>query len=150
MLLKDRTVSSVENRVLAQNPEIDAKSVWSGEYFKQYESYFADQFYGRDNWVKNYTKLQMKTKPIYANGFYITKDKYILIKPDDNLPKKELDTSATHINELGEYLANKGTKLYYFSIPSKRNMLSPSLPTYVPKGTMKKIKIICFHNYTLK
>lgn len=131
---KDRKISEFENRVLAQKPAPNLKQIASGEYFKQYENYFSDQFYKRDNWVKYYTQLQMEITPVYVNGYHITKDNYILVRPDEGFPKNDLNRSAAHVNELGKYLANKGTKLYYFALPSKRNMLVQSLPSYVPKG----------------
>ena len=131
---QDREKSEFENRFLAQNPEVSSQKIASGEYFKQFETYFVDQFYQRDNWVKYYTQLQMKITPVYINGYHITNDDYILAKPDEGFPQKAEDIAATNVNELGNYLANKDAKLYYFSLPSKKNMLVKSLPKYVPKG----------------
>lgn len=131
---QDREKSSFENRFLAQNPDISLEKIGSGEYFKQFDTYFVDQFYKRDSWVKYYTLLQMKITPVYVNGYYVTKDNYILAKPDEGFPKNEMNKAAANVNKLGNYLANKHTKLYYFSLPSKRNMLVQSLPSYVPKG----------------
>lgn len=49
---KDKTVSVVENRTLAKKPNLTVESVLSGEYSRDFENYFADNFAVRDNLVK--------------------------------------------------------------------------------------------------
>ncbi|PGK51247.1 hypothetical protein CN918_26005 [Priestia megaterium] len=137
---KDNAKSVFENRTLAQEPVKDLKLIWSGQYFKQYESYFADQFVLRDRWVRHYTDLQMAMPKTYVNGFYIAKDNHLIAQPTTNFPKAELDASAKSLNELGAYLQKKGTPLYYFPLPSKANMARDLLPSYVPKGTIEANK----------
>lgn len=48
LFTKDRAISERENRALAQRPEFHSGKLFSGEYFTEYENYFADQFFGRD------------------------------------------------------------------------------------------------------
>lgn len=133
-LSEDLKTSQLENRTLAQNPVKDPSLIWSGEYFKQFETYFTDQFIARDKWVEQYTKLQMKISPTYVNGYYVTSDDTILEKPINYTDTKQLDLAASQLNRLGEHLTNKKTKLYFVSNPSKSNMLARSLPDHFPKG----------------
>lgn len=135
---KDHKVSDLENRKLAQKPVKDPKLIWSGKYFKQYESYFSDQFIGRDRWVAKYTQLKLKTTPVYVNGYHLMKDNTILQKPTNDFPKKEIDWTARQVNDLGRYLHEKGTTLYYFSLPSKTNVFSDFLPSFAPNGRVEE------------
>lgn len=48
LFTKDRLVSERENRALAQLPEFRKEKLFSGEFFTEYENYFADQFFSRD------------------------------------------------------------------------------------------------------
>lgn len=137
-LAKDHKASDLENRKLAQKPEKDPKLIWSGKYFKQYESYFSDQFIGRDRWVAQYTKLKLKTTPVYVNGYYLMKDNTILQKPIHDFPKEDMDWVARQVNGLGRYLQEKETPLYYFSLPSKTNVFSDFLPSIAPKSHMEE------------
>lgn len=137
---KDNAQSVYENRTLAQKPVKDLKLIWSGTYFKQYETYFSDQFIYRDRWVRHYTDLQMALPNTYVNGFYIAKDDHLVAQPTTDFPKAELDASAKTLNDLGAYLQKKGTPLYYFPLPSKANMARDLLPSYAPKGRIEANK----------
>ena len=139
-LKDDREFSNLEYRTLVQKPQKDLSLIRSGEYFKQYEDYFSDQFIARDEWVKRYTQLQMKVSPTFVNNLYVTDDNYIINRPNPDFPLEELNTSANEINQLGEYLNNKGTKLYQFLFPSKTNVFSSALPSYVPDGREEENK----------
>ncbi len=48
---KDKTISEVENRTLAKKPVLTIESILSGEYTRDFENYFADNFAVRDNLV---------------------------------------------------------------------------------------------------
>ena len=49
---KDETISEVENRALAQKPVFSVNNLLSGDYFKEFESFFSDHFFSRENFVK--------------------------------------------------------------------------------------------------
>ncbi|MFA5522950.1 MAG: DHHW family protein [Tissierellales bacterium] len=48
---KTQTVSEIENRSLKSMPELTLNSIASGDYFRDFESYFADHFLMRENLV---------------------------------------------------------------------------------------------------
>ena len=45
-------ISELENRALKAKPQFTAQKLWSGEYFQEYENYFADNFIFREKFVK--------------------------------------------------------------------------------------------------
>lgn len=133
-LAKDRESSILENRTLAQAPVKDPKLILSGAYSKSFETYFSDQFIGRDKWVEEYNKLQLAISPTYVNGYYVTKDDIIIQKPIDSFDIEGLDFASNQLNELGQYLKKRNINLYFFSNPSKLNLMASYLPSYLPKG----------------
>lgn len=51
LLLPKPTVSQYEKRELADFPALSAKALWSGEWMRDFESYYADTFPGRDVFI---------------------------------------------------------------------------------------------------
>lgn len=136
--LPDKEISKLENRFLAQMPEIRMDKIISGEWTKNFETYFADQFVLRDEWVELYTKWEMLMGKTFVNGYHVTDDYWIMAQPSNSFPQKELDDSAKMLNELGEILKEKGSKLYYFPMPAKVFEMADVLPSFVPKGRGKE------------
>ena len=51
LILPKPTVSQYEKRELASFPALSAKALWSGEWMRDFESYYADTFPGRDGFI---------------------------------------------------------------------------------------------------
>ena len=51
LVMKQQTISIMENRKLAVFPVYSDSLFWSGKYFKQLEEYYADNFPLRNNWI---------------------------------------------------------------------------------------------------
>lgn len=49
---KNKTISEVENRALAQRPNFTTDNLMSGQYFRDFESFFADHFFNREKLVQ--------------------------------------------------------------------------------------------------
>lgn len=49
---KDKTISETENRTLAQKPVFTMDNLLSGKFFGDFESFFADHFFDRENLVQ--------------------------------------------------------------------------------------------------
>lgn len=77
----DRDLSKVENRSLAQKPDLSLTSLLSGSYFNDYDLYFSDQLFQRDFLVKEYTMLQLNLNKTNINGTVIGKDGWLLQGP---------------------------------------------------------------------
>ncbi|WP_404322673.1 hypothetical protein LG298_23740 [Cytobacillus firmus] len=135
---EDRDISELENRPLAQKPEVTINGLITGELPKEYEEYFTDQFTNRDTWVEMFTKSELLLNKTFINNFHITDENFILARPSTGFPQKKLDASAEELNELGNILNQKGTSLYFFPMPAKINETNRLLPWYVPRGSGKK------------
>lgn len=51
LILPKPTVSEYEKRELAKFPAFSAKALWSGEWLRDFEAYYADTFPGRDGFI---------------------------------------------------------------------------------------------------
>ena len=60
LAMKKETVSETENRRLTQFPVYSDSALWSGQFFRQVEMYYADNFPFRDKWIKVSTSFRDK------------------------------------------------------------------------------------------
>jgi hypothetical protein len=60
LAMKKDSVSEMENRKLTLFPAYSDSSFWSGDYFKQIEMYYADNFPLRNKWISSATEFKNK------------------------------------------------------------------------------------------
>lgn len=124
LLAKDRTFSELENRNLSSKPEFTMSALVDGSYGKAFETYIADQFPLRNQFIstKAYSELFLQKKD--NNGVYIGKDDYFL--QDFKSPDLDLALrNANYINELA-----KGFHVYVGLAPTATKVLEDKLPIY--------------------
>ena len=51
LVVPSKKFSAGENRNLAQRPALSAEALKSGSWFSDFDTYYADQFVGRDFWM---------------------------------------------------------------------------------------------------
>lgn len=92
LAMKKESVSVMENRKLASFPVYTDSSLWKGKYFKDIESYYADNFPLRDKWINVSTVFRSKI------GFQSTEIKIYepVNDPEENEKK---DTTKEVIND---------------------------------------------------
>lgn len=98
---RDRSFSEEENRNLAQLPEFSGEAVLDGSYFKNLESYVADQFFGRDKWISMKMKEDQLLGRKESGGVFIGSDGYLLGQPDQPAPGL-VDENIRLINAFAE------------------------------------------------
>lgn len=92
-LLKDKTFSANENRVLQQRPQPSVESILAGDFEEAFQKYQDDQFPFRDGWItlKTAAKLALFSRDL--NGVYLCKDGYLIEKISKEDVDHELFTS---------------------------------------------------------
>lgn len=131
---EDRTVSSWENRSLAQKPALTLDSVIDGTYMSSYETYFTDQFPYRDLWMKAHVLIENYTNKTYVNNYYITDDNTILKQPEAYVVTESIDKSIEQMDLLGDTAKAVGSELYFFYLPSRIISLDELYPEFIDKG----------------
>ncbi|MBR6045177.1 MAG: hypothetical protein IKP47_06040 [Ruminococcus sp.] len=71
---KDRDFSEMENRTLAQKPEVSFENIKSGKFTDDLEKYISDQLFAKDQLVSLKTDFDRLLGKSYQNGVYIIKD----------------------------------------------------------------------------
>lgn len=142
----DRKTSYFENRELKQKPVISWKSVETGQYFKEYNDYFSDQFYKKDGLLSYYNKtkdtIKIKTEKVtkpknevagrIVNDYYVRDDGWIMLSPSNSpLDKKSIDLTIQKLDTLVNEVKKKGTEVYYFNVPHKITMLTHLYPNFL-------------------
>ncbi len=127
---KDRAESTTENRTLQQKPGIE--NIISKDYPGLYESYYTDQFVGRDELLKLYTEFEMAAKKSTVRGYYIV-DKWIMPEPTVKQEDEVIEASANKLNKFAKKISNDSRDIFYVSTPSKSIALNHLYPKYAPK-----------------
>ncbi len=125
-VLKDKTFSEQENRVLNQTPKVTVKGITSGKWMEQFEACLTDQFPGRDTWVgiKSYSeRLSGKTE---NNAVFFCQDD-TLIKRFDEPDSELVEKNIMAVNQLVE---NTDLPVYFSLIPGAVSIWDEKLPKY--------------------
>lgn len=83
LISKDKTYSEVENRMLAQKPELTWNNIISGKFMTDMESYITDQFFLRNQWIELKTAEDLAAGKRESNGVYIGKKGYLMEIQDE-------------------------------------------------------------------
>lgn len=112
-------ISETERRKLAQFPELSGKTLASGSFMTQFESYTLDQFPVRDSFRQfkslfHYGVLQQKDN----NGIYLAQG--YAAKLDYPLNTTSVSSAVQKFNSLYEtYLSGTGSEIYFAVVPDK-------------------------------
>ncbi len=77
-LIKDRDFSEMENRPLAQKPQLTAETVMNGEFGAGTEKYMSDQIFLKDRMMSLKTSFDLMSGRTYQNGVYFGSNGYLL------------------------------------------------------------------------
>lgn len=78
ILMHEKPFSENENRMLQQAPEFSDRTLFSGRFMKQAESFVADQFFLRDDWISLKLGMDKGIGRKESNGVYLGNDGYLL------------------------------------------------------------------------
>ena len=122
-ILPDRERSDVENRTLAQMPELTVSGVLDGTYMEALEEYVQDQFPLRDGWTGVKARAEQLLGKQLFNNVYLCGDTLIskVDAPEDDLDQKNL----SYVGKLSE---NAGIPVYLGLIPSAAEIWADKLP----------------------
>lgn len=116
--------SSTEKRYLEQFPEFSFETLFSGEFTENFETYLADQFYGRNFWkgLNSYYNLYIGHNG--ADGVYNGKDGYLI-----NVPVEEKNSKVqNNINTVVKFSKSIDVPVSVEIVPSTGYIMSDKLP----------------------
>ena len=115
--LPDKLVSKTERRTLAQKPEFSIENIWNGSYMQKLETYFLEQFAGRELFrtIKAETEAGILGKSD-SNDYYKVEDG--IYKLDVCLNEKNIIRAAGAFSRIKKK-AFPDTESYFAVIPDK-------------------------------
>lgn len=128
----DTGFSEKENRVLAQMPEIHLSDILDGTFSSDYETYLADQFFLRNQWIGIKTTAERLEGKQEINGVYFAKDGYLIEKHAGSF---STETAKANITYLANFLQSwKDTygegHITAMVVPNAVEILKDKLPAY--------------------
>lgn len=118
--------SENENRVLAQQPNMSAQSIMSGEYSKELEDYITDRFPFRDVFVSAKAHMEKFSGKKENNGVYFAADGYLIEKPET----QELDGAIKNFGAINKMEKTGKYNVSLMLVPTAYEVLSEKLPDY--------------------
>ncbi|MBQ8082111.1 MAG: hypothetical protein IJ240_09490 [Clostridia bacterium] len=128
LILPDREVSPLENRVLSQAPKVSADAVLSGDWGEALERYTADQLPLRDSFVSLYTLMEGAAGRRLSGGVLLGADDRLFDR-SDGWSERNVRQNAAALTELGEQAQKK---VWLLCVPSAVAVYPEALPALAP------------------
>ena len=134
-LTPDKEFSELENRVLEQRPTPSLKTLASGAFMEDFETYTTDQFVGRDFWVGAKARLEALMGKQENNGVYFC-DQDTLITRFDTPDAQQVSTNLGYVKEFAQ---KASVPVYFGLIPSSAEVWADRLPAGAPNASQKDV-----------
>lgn len=131
----DRTFSEMENRNLEQLPPPSVKTLLSGEFMKDFETYTTDQFVGRDSWIGLKSTTERVLGKQENNSVYFC-DKDTLITRFDQPDSQKVTDNLTYVNN---FVENVDIPVTFSLIPTQACIWADRLPAGAPNASQTDI-----------
>ena len=134
IILPKKEFSEIENRVLSKAPSLSFSSVLDRSFMKNSESYFADHFVGRTDWIKAKTQMELLSGKREINGVYIEDGRMV-----EKLASPDYKTISKSILAINNFSKNTGLETYVMIVPTSAEIYSSSNPNINQKDGIDKI-----------
>ncbi|MCM3115329.1 DHHW family protein [Neobacillus sp. MER 74] len=137
-----KSMSLLENRKLAQRPDLNKDNLLTGEYSKRFEQYYNDQFPMRDSFIETNALINKNFfRQNIIEDVYVADDGYLLSQIAEVTPADAKQT-AGRINELAAHLSKKNVSVYTALMPNKSTMMENKFPAYFPSYGQKNMNLL--------
>jgi len=128
LLTPSKTFSQMENRPLAQAPQITLQGIFSGDFMSDFETYLTDQFPIRDSWVGLKYLAQRGLLKTENNGVYFGSGGMLL----QNFPTPNADRLNTNFGAVQQLADNTDIPVRFTLVPTSTFIYADRLPKYAP------------------
>ena len=131
----DRTFSQLENRNLEQLPTPSVKTLLSGEFMKDFETYTTDQFVGRDGWIALKSSTERTLGKKENNGVYFCKEDTLITRFDQPDSQKVTD----NLGYVNKFVESVDIPVVFSLIPTQACIWADRLPEGAPNASQTDI-----------
>ena len=141
-LEKPETYSIYENRNLATKPKLTKLDLFSGKYFKDWDTYLSDHLAGREYLLTGYVELQMSVlkKPVISD-VVIAGDTLLpflgYTRYDTNKQAAQIQAMSEELAGLDAHIRENGGKFLYVGIPEQHSALRDRYAWYFDNDAVK-------------
>lgn len=128
LLTKDRLFSEMENRMLAEMPEITVDDVFSGKFMEEYEEYVTDQFVARDTFIQVKSAGERLLGKKVNRGVYYGEDGY-LAEQMLSLDEEQITKNMTAVKK---FLDVTEADVSFALIPGSLEINRDKMPGVIP------------------
>lgn len=125
LLSKKESFSELENRYLAELPQLSARSWFSSDYSEGLSEYADEHFALRPRWISLRTSLERLGGHDEVNGVYFSDRGLFEVMPPVNYER--IDRSVSALNSFGSSLDGR---LSVMIVPTASQIYADSLPSY--------------------
>lgn len=135
----DKVFSDNENRQLQQMPNLDAVTIASGDYMKEFEVYASDNIVGRDVWVRIKNIADITSGKKDNGSAYFGKDGYLF--PVDNIDENQLQKNLGYVKQFikNVHEQNQDIDISVLIAPTSTEILKEKMPQYAPASNQGKV-----------
>ena len=137
IVVPDREYSELENRYLTTFPELTAERLFNGEFMSDFDSYTADQIYGKDLFVKGNVAYNRMLGIKEINQVFIGKENYLI--QDYQEPGDLLDENLASIEEFAE--AHPELPIAVLLAPNANEIYPEMLPSFVKTYPQSRVMV---------
>jgi hypothetical protein len=142
LIKKDTEFSEMENRYLAQKPNLTLGNVLDSSFGTQYETYVNEQFPFRNQWITGKAIAETLLGKQENNGVIKGKNGYLFPKQFDS--EKQLKKNVNAIKDFGK---NAGAKTYVTIVPNSYAILQDYLPMGAPNIDQEALISQCYQTF---
>lgn len=131
-LTPDVAFSPMENRALAQRPQLSRDSLLSGSFMEDFEEYVTDQFVLRDQWIALKAGAEYVAGKRENNGVYLCDQETLIARfdpPATDRARRLIDQNFGHVDA---FAGLAGVPVYFSLIPGKVSLWADRLPDGAP------------------
>lgn len=125
LVLPDSQTSLVENRPLQQFPEISLSKMKDKEFFQDMNTWYSDQFVGRDQWIQLKYLVSKMTGVKKIDDVYLGKGALIEDASAENTEQKERNIQA-----INQFCTTAGKRSYFLLAPNAVSVQKDKLPSF--------------------
>lgn len=131
--------SENENRTLAVFPTVSFENYKNGKLMTGIEKWFADRFFGREQWIRLRNATERLTGKIDINGVYTADNRMMQIWKgfDEDFVTKNLKA----MNKFSSKYPNK--QMYFLLAPTSQEVYSDLFPSSAPIASQSELLEFC-------
>lgn len=131
--------SENENRTLAVFPEVSVENYKNERLMTGIEKWFADRFFGREQWIKLRNGTERLIGKVEVNGVYTEKDR--MMQKWTGFDSGFIDKNLKAMNNFSALYPDK--QMFFLLAPTSQEVYSDLLPSSAPIGSQAELLEYC-------